>query len=341
MKKQPVTICFLLGSAWICSSLLAAPTPTPAPVATKADIAYGPEPHQVLDIYAPPDGGGPFPVLLWFGGLFGNARRSPPDLPPLYSHHCAVIAVELRSLGDATAAQPRPNPPISWPLSDARRALQFVRLHAAEWNLDPERIATGGNSQGTLPALYVACAGEQANPQSTDPVERVSTKVLCVGAFNSQPSIDPKVMQEWVPGVEWGPPALADNFADTLRRRNELLPSIQKWSPDALLKPGTPPIYFFNSWGLVKPATTAEMEYKVHSPLWALGFQKLAEARGFTCYVNFPGHPSRMYNDMWDFLIKEMTAPPRSARVGATEFTVPRVVPAPVAQTLVCKSAEK
>ena len=95
-------------------------------------------------------------------------------------------------------------PPVSVCLLDARRALQYVRLHAKEWKLDPDRIVVAGSSQGALPALYVACAGEKADPNSTDLVERVSTKVLGAGAYRSQPSIDPRRMQEWEPGVEWG-----------------------------------------------------------------------------------------------------------------------------------------
>src|SRR5438445_655786 len=82
-------------------------------------------------------------------------------------------------------------------MNDAGRAVQFVRLNAAQWNLDPRRIAVAGGSQGTLPALFVGCAGERADPKSTEPVERVSTQVTCVGAYRSQPSIDPQRMQEW------------------------------------------------------------------------------------------------------------------------------------------------
>jgi len=196
--------------------------------------------------------------------------------------------------------------PVSYVLLDARRAVQFVRFHAAEYNFDPDRIATTGSSQGTLPALYVACAGEQADPASADPVERVSTKVTCVGAAISQPSIDPKQMQEWVPGVEWGAPALGCTFAESLQKRDQLLPIIQKWSPDALLNQDTPPIYFQNHWGLTKPPEIDKMTYLVHSPLWGLGFQKLAESRGATVYVDFPGHPSGKYKDMNDFIVKQL-----------------------------------
>ena len=41
------------------------------------------------------------------------------------------------------AIQAKISPPISVCLLDARRAVQFVRLHAAEWNLDPQQDRGG------------------------------------------------------------------------------------------------------------------------------------------------------------------------------------------------------
>jgi acetyl esterase/lipase len=278
------------------------------PAPTGADISYGPHPHQVMDIYVPPQGAGPFPVVMWFGGLW-SPSKGVPDLKKFFDARCAVVGVEMRVMGDAKGE--KIEPPVAVCLLDARRALQFVRLHAAKWNLDPERIAVAGGSQGALPALYLGCSGERADPDSTNPVERVSTKVVCVGAWRSQPSIDPRRMQEWVPGVEWGAPALGYGFAESLKRRDELLPLISQWSPDALLNKDTPPIYFENNWGLTKPDAVREGDYRVHSPAWGLGFQKLAQERGVVCYVKYPGHPSAKYADMWDFLLQQLAAASR------------------------------
>ena len=88
------------------------------------------------------------------------------------------------------------------------------------------------------------------------------------------------------------------------------MPVIERWSPDALLNKDTPPIYFENNWGLTKPEAVQEGDYRVHSPAWGLGFQKLARERGVTCYVKFPGHPSEKYADMWDFLLRQVKAAP-------------------------------
>ena len=188
-----------------------------------------------MDIYVPSKGRGPYPVLLWFGGIWKPAKH--PARPDFFGNAgCAVVAVQTRTMTDAT--DDKAAEPISYVAEDACRAVQFVRLNAVKWDLDPDRIAVGGGSQGALPALYVACAGERADPKSSDPVARVSTAVRCAAAYRSQPTIDPKRMQEWVPGVKWGAPALGCGFEESLRRREELRPIIAKWSPDALLHRG-------------------------------------------------------------------------------------------------------
>ena len=49
--------------------------------------------------------------------------------------------------------------------------------------------------------------------------------------------------------------------------------------------------------------------YKVHAPMWGLGFQKLARQAGVVCHVKFPDHSTDGYNDIWDFIVKELTKP--------------------------------
>ena len=77
-------------------------------------------------------------------------------------------------------------------------------------------------------------------------------------------------------------------FAESLKRREELLPLISKWSPEALVGAEAPPIYFEYDWGLTKPDDIKETNYLVHSPRWGLGFQKMARDRGAVCYVRVP-----------------------------------------------------
>lgn len=287
------------------SPMLAVPPPGP----THPDVSYGPSPHQIMDVHLPANGGGPSPVLIWFGGIW-KASKHVPDVKRFLPANIAVIGVETRTINDGL--EEKANPPISYVMHDACRAVQFVRLNAEKWGLNPQRIAVGGGSQGALPALYVGCAGERADLESNDPVSWVSTKVTCVAAYRSQPSIDPLRMQQWVPGVKWGAPALGCSFEESLDRREQLLPLIKTWSPDWLLDKDAAPIYFENNWGLTRPENVAEIDYKVHSPAWSLGFQRLAREAGAECHVKYPDQPTEGYKDIWDFLVQELLSSAQS-----------------------------
>jgi acetyl esterase/lipase len=276
----------------------------PAPVPTHGDVSYGPHPHQLIDIYLPKKGAAPYPAILWFGGIW-KAAKHPANLSYFEQQGIAVIAVETRTMEDATAA--KESEPASYVQRDAARAVQFVRHNAAKWNLDPKRLAAGGGSQGAQPALFVGCSRDRANVASSDPVERESSLVTCVAAYRCQPTFDPVRMQEWVPGVKWGAPALGVSFEESLKRRDELLPILKKWSPDYLVHKDAAPMFFENEWGQTKPDDITQANYDVHCPRWSLGFQKLALAAGAKCYVKFPGHPADdAGKDIWDFVVRQL-----------------------------------
>src|SRR4051794_29932871 len=65
------------------------------PVAT--DVSYGPNPHQILDIYLPPDAKSPCPVLIWYGGIWQPSKHA-VDVNRFFPSHVAVVAVETRTL---------------------------------------------------------------------------------------------------------------------------------------------------------------------------------------------------------------------------------------------------
>lgn len=66
------------------------------------------------------------------------------------------------------------------PLEDVQRAVRFIRSHAEEYGIDPERIgAVGGSSGGHLVSLLGVLDGH-GDPDDADPVNRVSAKVQTV-----------------------------------------------------------------------------------------------------------------------------------------------------------------
>lgn len=74
---------------------------------------------------------------------------------------------------------------------DAERALRVVRAHAAEWHLDPARIGFIGFSAGGSLGRSLVAASDAGDAQSTDPVERVSSRpdyaALIYGAGRATP----------------------------------------------------------------------------------------------------------------------------------------------------------
>ena len=299
--RTPCSV-ILLVTCLVVSPVSTASCAVDKPAPNQADIHYGPHPHQLLDVYLPPNDTGPFPVVIWFGGLWAPSKGVPP-VDKFFPAHCAAVSVEMRVLGDGV--NEKIAPPISACLLDARRA-------SSSYGCTPRN---GTSTRSGLPwrevpreafRRFISLA--QGNSLIAVPPipSRVSTKVTCAGAHRSQPSIDPQRMQQWVPGVEWGVPAWGCSFAESLRRRKELLPTISQWTPEALLNKDAPPIYFEYNWGLAKPEGVEKMDYLVHSPCWGMGFQKLAHERGATCYVKFPDHPSEKYADIWDFLVQQL-----------------------------------
>ena len=62
-------------------------------------------------------------------------------------------------------------------IGDVQRAIRFVRLHAKEYGIDPNRIGlTGGSSGGHL-SLMAALQADDGKPESKDEVEHVSSRV--------------------------------------------------------------------------------------------------------------------------------------------------------------------
>jgi acetyl esterase/lipase len=68
-------------------------------------------------------------------------------------------------------------------LQDMNRAVRFVRFHARDYKVDPDRLGIYGASAGGYLSLMQATAGDRGNPDSTDPVERTSSRVQAVACF--------------------------------------------------------------------------------------------------------------------------------------------------------------
>ncbi|OQW95867.1 MAG: L-fucose:H+ symporter permease [Verrucomicrobia bacterium A1] len=68
-------------------------------------------------------------------------------------------------------------------LEDMHRAVRFIRFHARDYGIDPDRIGITGVSAGGHLSLMQGTCGADGNPAAKDPIDRVSSRVQAVGCF--------------------------------------------------------------------------------------------------------------------------------------------------------------
>jgi acetyl esterase/lipase len=73
-------------------------------------------------------------------------------------------------------------------MQDATRAMRTVRAHAAEWKVDPKRVGIIGSSAGGHLASTIMTHYDAGDPNSTDTVERQSSRpdlgILCYAVIS-------------------------------------------------------------------------------------------------------------------------------------------------------------
>ncbi len=124
------------------------------------DIAYGSiSATQKLDIYYPNEASsGPYPVIIAIhGGAFKMGSKTGGDLAPMLegvNHGYAVVTVDYRLSGEAIFPAA---------ISDVKAAIRFIKANAQQYNLNPDKIATWGDSAGGNLATLVGTSGDDVS----------------------------------------------------------------------------------------------------------------------------------------------------------------------------------
>src|SRR5436190_3276930 len=120
----------------------------------------GPGSEIPIRIYTP-QGGGPFPVLVFFhtgGWQVGYLDTQDPLCRRITNRAgCIVVSVDYRLA---------PEHPFPAAVEDSYAATRWVATHAAEFQGDPSRIAVGGDSSGgNLATVIALMARVQCGPK--------------------------------------------------------------------------------------------------------------------------------------------------------------------------------
>ena len=175
-------------------TLTAAPVDLPGISARFAsDISYGPYERNLFNIFLP-DCDEPTPLIIYIhGGGFTSGskeRYSEQQIREVLQQCVAWATIGYRLLPPRIKEEQPPGTEnergVIVSLIDAARALQFMRYHRRNLNLDSDNVAVWGRSAGAGTSLWLGTHDDLADPDSSDPVLRESTRVKAVGALATQ-----------------------------------------------------------------------------------------------------------------------------------------------------------
>ncbi len=182
MKIAPILLGLFLFAGAVLSQLREPASGAPEtrlPPGTKSlrDVSYvtGGHARQKLDLYVPANARN-LPLVVWIhgGGWEGGTKEAPKTLGLLWHGGYAVASIEYRFSSDAVfPAQ----------IEDAKAAIRWLRAHAAEHGIDPERIGVWGFSAG---GHLAALLGTSSEAHEFDKGENlnVSSRVQAVCDFS-------------------------------------------------------------------------------------------------------------------------------------------------------------
>ncbi len=293
------------------------PLPKATPDPTIANVPYGTHERQVLDFWkAKSDKPTPLLFFIHGGGWVAGDKGGVGNVHPYLEAGISVVSINYRYNTQAQMAGVRP--PVSWPIGDAARALQFVRSKAAEWNIDKERIGASGGSAGACSSLWLAFHDDLADAKSTDPVARESTRLWCAAVNGAQTTLDPQQMKEWTPNSRYGGHAFGfmpdpkntstrdTQFAAFLAAREQVLPWIHEYSPYAHVSSDDAPIYMNYS---TPPALGQDQKDPTHTANFGVKLEEKLKSVSVPCELVFPGAPEVKHVSAQAYLIEKLKAP--------------------------------
>lgn len=142
------------------------------------DVVYGRKygTALTLDVFTPRSGANGA-AIIWVvsGGWFSSHDAiGPAPIAEFLKRGYTVFAV-------VHGSQPRYTIPEV--VADMNRSVRFIRYHAADYKIDPNRIGITGGSAGGHLSLMQGTAGDIGQLLSKDPIDRTSSRVQAVACF--------------------------------------------------------------------------------------------------------------------------------------------------------------
>ena len=294
----------ILFSAVICGILFGAfsafaqQQKAEKPPATYENVAYGEHERHVLDFYKA-EAASPTPLVVYIhgGGFTGGSKNgiNAATLKQLLGAGISVAAIHYRFVQD------RPLPAAH---HDSRRALQFLRSKAKAWNVDKTRVGAYGGSAGAQICMWLAFHDEMADPASSDPLARESTRLSFVATSGGQTTMDITWWMENIPGYTEPHRSWSDTFGTKDPRKMAAM--MQEIAAQSLISADDPPI--FMSYGMAPdapvPAGGRARGWKIHHVNFGIRLKEQMDALGVEADLKYPG-ATPAYASTADFFIRK------------------------------------
>jgi acetyl esterase/lipase len=281
----------------------AAAKPTP----DLANVSYGPHERNVLDLWQAKSAM-PTPLVVFIHGG-GFRAGSKEGISP------ALLAGCLKAGTSVMAINYRLSPEVAFPAHymDCARAIQFARLHAKEWNIDPTRIAASGGSAGAGTSLWIGFHDDMADPKNDDPVLRQSTRLTCMAVLGAQSTYDPRKITEWVGEAAAKHPALQGFYGlkDDELNTPKAFKLYEAAAAINLLTKDDPPVYAFYSEARGPLPPDAKPGQGIHHINFGLRLKEQMDKLGIECIVRHRDEGASLEKEMVEFFVKHLKpAPP-------------------------------
>ncbi len=289
--------------------LLPAP---PKPPPAHRNVRYGPHERNVLDLWRArptPDRPGTPLVVFFHGGGFRQGDKS--SLPARLLLDCLAAGISVAT-ANYRFSQDAPYPA---PMLDGARAIQYLRAHAREFGIDPDRIAASGSSAGAGISLWLAFHDDIADSASPDPVLRQSSRLSCAGVDGAQTSYDPRFIRQVIGGRAHEHPALKPFFGldDCDHETPRADHAFRDASPIEHVTANDPPVLLYYAEPDRPIPTDARPGQGIHHPRFGRALRAKLEPLGVSCELRHmadlpPGtdHNSAIARDLTDFFARNL-----------------------------------
>jgi acetyl esterase/lipase len=293
-------------------------TYTGLPYATYVDAA-GQTQSLLLELMVPTAAATPVPLVIWIhGGGWSSGSRLPipTNLSALCDRGFAVASIDYRF-----------TPAWRWPvqIQDARGAVRWLRAHAAQYGIDPDRFGAWGASAGGHLASFLGTAGGVAS------IRIGNAAVDLEGTVGGNAGVSSRVQAvvDWYGAIDFlqmrfFPTVSAPNHDGSNSAESKLIGGpVQDYpemaataSPLTYVSPDDPPFLVMHG--------TVDTLYPIHQS--RLLVDALAAAGAPVTFTPVPnaGHggsswnPSWINQAVWDFFTQTLITAPREHAFSAS-----------------------